>query len=352
MNFNQLPKPLIKGHLMTAGLALALMGVNLPALAEVGAVIGIPTTTNAWEATRLHVVDKDTNSIIANANDLYLKAIQKDFPEILTLTDLIGKDDYYFYPKEQADKFRADDAAVIASGTFFETIEENQPLGGVLNYVYVSKSPQLDPANKICGLRIQFYNIPKPGQTVIPAATNEWERTQLFVIDKNTESIFLNANENYISSVQGNFPDIKSVINLVGRDDFYFYSSEDAVKFQADDKQVMTTGQGYSAIEGNQQQGGELKYIYVEKNPLKNAAGETFGIRATFFDLPELEISEASSGKINLTWPGVHSVYDLQESSDLSGGWTRVATEPVLADGVFKVTVTASENRFFRLRKK
>ena len=75
---------------MTAGLALALMGVNLPALAEVGNVIGIPTTTNAWEATRLHVVDKDTNSIIANANDLYLKAIQKDFPEILTLNDLIG----------------------------------------------------------------------------------------------------------------------------------------------------------------------------------------------------------------------------------------------------------------------
>ncbi len=337
---------------MTAGLALALMGVNLPALAEVGKVVGIPTTTNAWEATRLHVVDKDTNSIIANANDLYLKAIQKDFPEILTLTDLIGKDDYYFYPKEQADKFRADDAAVITSGTFFETIEENQPLGGVLNYVYVSKSPQFDPANKVCGLRIQFYNIPKPGQTVIPAATNEWERTQLFVIDKNTESIFLNANENYISSVQGNFPDIKSVINLVGRDDFYFYNSEDAVKFQADDKQVMTTGQGYSAIEGNQQQGGELKYIYVEKKPLKNTAGETFGIRVTFFDLPELEISGESNGKIDLTWPGVHSVYDLQESSDLSGGWTRVATEPVLADGMFKVTVTASGNRFFRLRKK
>ena len=348
----QLPKPLMKVNLMTAGLALALIGVNLPALAEVGAVVGIPTSTNAWEAARLHVMEKDTNSIYANANDLYLKSIQPGFPEILTISDFIGKDDYYFYPKEQADKFRADDASVIASGSFFETIEENQPLGGVLNYVYVSKTPLLNPTNQICGLRIKFYDIPKPNQTEIPAPTNAWERSQLFIIDKNTESIFLNANENFIDSVQGNFPEIQSEMNLIGRDDFFFYSSEDAVKFQADDKQVMTTDTGYTAVEENQQQGGELKYIYVSKFPLKNAEGEIFGIRVTFFELPKLEISEEFGGKISLTWPEVHSVYDLQESTDLIGDWTRVVTEPVLAEGVYTVTVASSEQRFFRLKKK
>lgn len=212
-------RPSIYVNLGTAVVALTWMAVNLSAIAGADE---IPTSTNAWEAAKVQVMDKDINFVYAKANDLYFRSIQQDFSEILTLADLIGKDDYYFYPEEQADKFRADDAAVIASGTFFETIEENQPIGGVLNYVYVSKSPQFDSTNEISGLRISFYNIPKPGQTVIPAATNEWERTQLFIIDKNTESVFLNANEGYISSVQGNFPDIKSVMNLIGRDDFYF----------------------------------------------------------------------------------------------------------------------------------
>lgn len=342
-------RPPIHVNLGTAVLALTWMAVNLSAIAGADE---IPTSTNAWEAAKVQVMDKDINFVYAKANDLYFKSIQQGSPEILTLADLIGKDDYYFYPKEQADKFRADDEAVIASGTFFETIEENQPIGGVLNYVYVSKSPQFDSTNEISGLRIAFYNIPKPGQTVIPAATNEWERTQLFIIDKNTESVFLNANEGYITSVQGNFPDIKSAMNLIGRDDFYFYSPEDAIKFQADDKQVMTTGVGYTAIEANQQQGGKVIYTYVTKSPLVNDTGETFGLRVTFFELPNLSISRESAGKVDLTWPEVHSVYDLEESSDLSGDWTRVATEPVLVDGVFKVTVTTAGSRFFRLRMK
>ena len=342
-------RPSIHMNLGTAVVALTWMAVNLSAIAGADE---IPTSTNAWEAAKLQVLDKNIALVYAKANDLYFRSIQQDFPQIQTLADLIGKDDYYFYPEEQADKFRADDAAVIASGTFFETIEENQPIGGVLNYVYVSKSPQFDSTNEISGLRIAFYNIPKPGQTVIPAATNEWERTQLFVIDKNTESVFLNANEGYISSVQGNFPDIKSVMNLIGRDDFYFYSPEDAIKFQADDKQVMTTGVGYTAIEANQQQGGEVIYTYVTKSPLVNDAGETFGIRVTFFELPNLSISSESGGRVDLTWPEVHSVYDLEESSDLSSDWTRVATEPVLVDGFFKVTVTTAGSRFFRLRMK
>lgn len=90
----------------------------------------------------------------------------------------------------------------------------------------------------------------------------------------------------------------------------------------------------------------------MTKSPLVNDAGETFGLRVTFFELPNLSISRESAGKVDLTWPEVHSVYDLEESSDLSGDWTRVANEPVLVDGVFKVTVTTAGSRFFRLRMK
>ena len=89
MNFNQLPKPLIKGHLMTAGLALALMGVNLPALAEVGNVDferhKFDVIASGWRQpgstfkvfTYGGLVEKLTNEVLATLASQALQANQR-----------------------------------------------------------------------------------------------------------------------------------------------------------------------------------------------------------------------------------------------------------------------------------
>ncbi len=106
----------------------------------------------------------------------------------------------------------------------------------------------------------------------------------------------INANSNYIASLQGKFPEIQSVTNLIGRDDYYFYPTADADKFRADDHRVMTTGIGYHAVEANQQIGGPVTYLDVTKTPLRDAQGKVFGVHLEFFALPQLSLQRVVSG--------------------------------------------------------
>lgn len=63
-------------------------------------------------------------------------------------------------------------------------------------------------------------------QTVIPDPKNQWEADHLFVIDKDTSSTFLNANLLYVRSLGADFPQVKTVDDVIGRTDFDFYPKE------------------------------------------------------------------------------------------------------------------------------
>jgi branched-chain amino acid transport system substrate-binding protein len=126
-----------------------------------GAQTIIPAPANPWAATYLYVLDKDTNSIFINANKLFLASIRPLFPEIQTVTNLIGKDDFYLYPADLANKFRADDARVLAGGVPFVTEEANQPVGGVRTTVRVTKIPLRDQSGAVIGLRAVWYSHPQ-----------------------------------------------------------------------------------------------------------------------------------------------------------------------------------------------
>ncbi|MFN9999783.1 MAG: PAS domain-containing protein, partial [bacterium] len=123
-----------------------------------------------------------------NANLLYVRSLSAAFPQVKTVDDVIGKTDFDFYPKELADKYRADDARVMALGERFETIEQYSE-GGAVGYVYTEKTPLKDAGGKVFGLRVRFYQIPKPNQTTIPGPANEWERRNVQIVDKDTQSI-------------------------------------------------------------------------------------------------------------------------------------------------------------------
>jgi hypothetical protein len=196
-------------------------------------VTTLPVETNAWDLAHLFIIDKDTNSVFVNANDNYLQSLQKDFPQIHSLADFQGKTDFDFYPADLANRYRADDARVIAGGVPWETIEPYQPSGGATGYVYTSKTPLRDTNGVIYALRAQFYTVPDPGQTTLPVFDTAWLQANAIVIDKDTNSVFINANENFLASLRPTFPEIKTVTNLIGRDDFYFYPTNDALKYRA-----------------------------------------------------------------------------------------------------------------------
>lgn len=120
----------------------------------------IPPPANLWAAHNLIVIDKDTNAVFLNANERFLSTLRPSFPEIQTATDLAGRDDFYFYPPEQAEKFRADDRRVIATGKTVVTTEVNQPVGGTRTVAHVTKVPLRDEHDRIYGLRVVAYDEP------------------------------------------------------------------------------------------------------------------------------------------------------------------------------------------------
>ncbi len=73
--------------------------------------------------------------------------------------EILGKDDYAFFPKELADKYRRDDARVIAAGRPFEAVEEHATPTGDVTYVQITKIPLRDADGEIIGIQGIFWDV-------------------------------------------------------------------------------------------------------------------------------------------------------------------------------------------------
>ncbi len=143
------------------GSALALLLQVASLVAAPAITTTLPAPVNAWAAQNLYVLDKDTNGVYINANVVFVSSLTPAFPEIKSLADLIGRNDFYFYPADLANQFRADDHKVEAGVVPFSTVEVNEPLGGPRTVVHVTKMPLRDEAGIIIGLRAVWHTHPQ-----------------------------------------------------------------------------------------------------------------------------------------------------------------------------------------------
>ena len=341
----------MKRILPAAVMALTLLPGFVPRLAAASTVL--PTLTNVWEQAHVYLIDKDTNSVFVNANERFIQSLQPAFPEIRTVADLAGKNDFYFYPTNLAEQYRADDQRVLQGGVPWETIEENQTLGQPSTFVYTLKTPLRDAQGGIYALRILFYSIPAPHQTVLPVFTNRWDLEHICVLDKNTNGVMINANEAFLMTLLPTFPEIKSVTNLIGKDDFYFYPTNLAAKYQADDHAVMLGGVPWDTIEENQPLGGAKTYVYVSKTPLKNAQNQIYALRIAFFSLPQLH-ARLQGGQVEVYWQDDGSPFVPQQTEALgfNAAWGPSGLTFTKQNGVSSLSFAPTNRQgFFRLRK-
>jgi PAS domain S-box-containing protein len=98
---------------------------------------------------------KDKNLIYAGCNTAFTRDAGFEKPE-----DIIGKDDYAMGWRDQADLYRSDDQAVIASGTSKLLFEEPQttPSGEII-YLLTSKIPLRDARGDIVGVLGTYLDI-------------------------------------------------------------------------------------------------------------------------------------------------------------------------------------------------
>jgi len=97
---------------------------------------------------------KDNNSVYISCNSNYAEDLQ------LKPAEIAGHTDYDFYPRELAEKYRADDKRVIESGST-ERIEEIYIEHGQERIVETFKTPFIDESGKTVGVLGIFHDITK-----------------------------------------------------------------------------------------------------------------------------------------------------------------------------------------------
>jgi two-component system NtrC family sensor kinase len=73
--------------------------------------------------------------------------------------EILGKDDFAFFPEDLARKYRDDDAAVIEAGSPLETVEEHSTPSGKVIYVQVTKTPIRDAKGEVIGIQGIFWDV-------------------------------------------------------------------------------------------------------------------------------------------------------------------------------------------------
>ena len=115
---------------------------------------------------------KDRDSVYVSCNENYARDLRINADEIA------GKTDYDFYPRELADKYRADDKRVMQSGET-EDIEEEYVQDGRQAFIHTVKTPVKDEDGSVVGVLGVFRDITerKRAEDAVLRAKEEWERT-------------------------------------------------------------------------------------------------------------------------------------------------------------------------------
>jgi len=114
------------------------------------------------------------------------------------------------------------------------------------------------------------------------------------IFRKNLNEEFTFANQRFCETVG------KPLDQILGRTDFDFFPAELAAKYQQDDKQILESGKSFETVEANHLPGGETRYVYVVKTPLRDAQGRIIGLQGIFWDITEKRRAEENLKQANL----------------------------------------------------
>ena len=104
------------------------------------------------KTSRKKIFSKDKNSVYISCNDNYARDLN------LKPDEIVGKTDYDFYPKELAEKYRANDKRTMQSGKT-EDMEEAYVQDGQEVFVHTVKTPIRDGDGNVVGILGVFWDI-------------------------------------------------------------------------------------------------------------------------------------------------------------------------------------------------
>ena len=229
------------------------------------------------ESLPLNVFRKDLQGRVVFGNKRYCDTLGQP------LEQLAGKTDSDIFPRELADKYRSDDANVIASGEVLDVVEEHRKPDGELIYVHVLKAPVRDASGRIVGIQGMFWDVTDRKRA---EAELEHERYLLHsLMDGTPDAIYFKDTEGRFTRINKSKAarsGLSDPAEAVGKTDADFFPAEHAAKTVADEHQLMQAGR---PLVGEEEHivwpNGREGWVSTTKMPLRDKDGKvigTFGI--------------------------------------------------------------------------
>ena len=237
----------------------------------------------------LRIYAKDTKGKFIFANREYCRSVGK------ALSEILGKSDFDIHPVDLAEKYRADDEMIMASRTTRDIEESWQSIGGETSFIKVVKTPLVDSENPetVLGTLGVFWDITDRKRVEIE---REEERKLLrtlidsipsLIYVKDREGKFIIANKAIAEFMQAGSPE-----QLVGKDDFDYYTSDVASYFASREKELIRTGEPVSDLVEEFTFKTKRFWISTSKIPLRNLEGDIVGLVGVGHDITRIKLIE------------------------------------------------------------
>ncbi|HYX08038.1 MAG TPA: PAS domain-containing sensor histidine kinase [Bacteroidales bacterium] len=243
----------------------------------------------------IYIKDRKSRFVIANESVAHHMRVKSSH-------DLIGKNDFDFYPSELATQFFTDEQKIIKAGNPL-TSKEEPSIDPQNNRLIISttKVPLRDFSGKIIGIVGIGRNVTDQRKAAIEVEKGHQQianernllRTLInnipdFIYIKDSDSRFIMGNKRIAEVMGADSPE-----DLSGKTDMDYYPYDLAKKFYEDEQRIMKTG---IPLINHEERGlneyGVETHISTSKVPVRNFQGEITGIVGIGRDITSLKKTE------------------------------------------------------------
>jgi PAS domain S-box-containing protein len=171
---------------------------------------------------------KDRDSVYMTCNGNYARDLG------IAVQEIAGKTDFDFFPRELAEKYRADDHRLIDSGVT-EEIEEKYVKGGEEFWVNTVKTPIRDQQGNITGILGIFWDITERKQAEEALRLSEKRYRRLF--ERNVAGVYLTTLDGQLIDVNDAFV---KILGYESREELLSHRAEDLYFHKTDREEFLS----------------------------------------------------------------------------------------------------------------
>ena len=232
---------------------------------------------------------KDKNSVYISCNKNYAADLKIE-PE-----EIAGRTDYDFYPKELAEKYRADDTRIVESGQI-KDIEEKYIHNGQEAIVHTVKTPVRDEQGNIVAVLGIFWDITEQKRTEhARKIAEEKRRLYQLMVESAHDAIFLKDLESrYVIANRKALETFGlSYDQVIGKNDYQIMpNKKGARKNIEDDRLVFKMGKPTEITKCMTSKDGQVRWFQAVKVPQFDDRGNIVGLIGIARDVTERRRAE------------------------------------------------------------